>query len=155
MKRITIVEIISVLFMILFLYTGISKLIEYPVFKEQVATSPLLAPVAPVIAGGLPFLEFLLVVLLIIPRWRLKGLYASTALMMAFTIYIITMMIFADHLPCSCGGILAELSWGQHIVFNSVFIALGVIGIVLQKKLRNQASDVWNTASKQPNLNIK
>lgn len=153
MKRITIVEIISVLFMILFLYTGISKLMEYPVFKEQVATSPLLAPVAPVIAGGLPFLEFLLVVLLIIPRWRLKGLYASTALMMAFTIYIIAMMIFAENLPCSCGGILAELSWGQHIVFNSVFIGLGVIGIILEKKL-HQASDAWNTISKQPNLDM-
>ena len=153
MKRSTAVEIISILFMILFLYTGISKLMEYPVFKEQIAVSPLLSPVAPVIAGGLPFLEFLLVVLLMIPRWRLKGLYASTALMMAFTVYIIAMMIFADHLPCSCGGVLAGLSWGQHIIFNSGFIGLGVIGIILDRK-HHKASDVWNTAGKQPNLDV-
>jgi len=143
MKRTTIVEIISVLFIILFLYTAISKLMEYSVFKEQLAASPFLAPVASFVAPSLLAVEFLLILLLAIPRWKLKGLYVSTALMAIFTLYIIVMMFFADHLPCSCGGVLAELSWGQHIIFNFVFIALGIVGIALEKKIRKTVEDKW------------
>jgi hypothetical protein len=95
-------------------------------------------------------LEFLLVLLLAVPRWRLKGLYASTALMIAFTLYIIALMSFNDTLPCSCGGILAQLSWGQHIIFNTVFIGLGIIGIKLEKNLRKARVDEWHHFVNQP-----
>jgi uncharacterized membrane protein YphA (DoxX/SURF4 family) len=149
MKRTALfVEIIVFLFVILFLYTGISKIMDYDIFKEQLAESPVLKPVAQLVAIGLPLLEFLLSAMLIIPRWRLKGLYFSTALMIAFTIYIIALMLFADHLPCSCGGVLAQLSWGQHIVFNSVYIVLGVIGIILERNNRNTAGEAYNTVEK-------
>lgn len=150
MKRSTIIETICVLFVILFLYTGISKLTEYSVFKEQLAESPVLKPFASLVATGLPLLEFLLVLLLAVPRWRLKGLYASTALMIAFTLYIIALMSFNDTLPCSCGGILAQLSWGQHIIFNTVFIGLGITGVKLEKKLRKARVDEWHAYVNQP-----
>lgn len=154
MKKITIIEIIVVLYAILFLYTGVSKIMEYNVFKEQLAESPILAPVAPLVAGGLPIVEFLLVKLLVVPRWRLKGLYASTGLMIAFTLYIIALMSFNDQLPCSCGGVLAALSWGQHIVFNSVFIVLGIVGVILEKKVRRAVVANWNRVMQEPNLDM-
>jgi uncharacterized membrane protein YphA (DoxX/SURF4 family) len=132
----TIVEIISMLFVILFLYTGVSKLMEYGVFKEQIADSPILKPVAPLIAWGLPLTEFLVSIILIIPRWRLKGLYASLILMVAFTLYIGAIMIFNKELPCSCGGIISELSWKGHLIFNSVFIGLAFAGVVLERQIK-------------------
>jgi uncharacterized membrane protein YphA (DoxX/SURF4 family) len=140
----TIVEIISVLFIILFLYTGISKLMEYGVFKEQIADSPILQPIAPVIAWGLPLTEFLVTILLIIPRWRLKGLYASLILMIAFTLYIGAIMTFNKELPCSCGGIISELSWQGHLIFNSLFIGLAFAGVVLEKRIRRSQKTDWN-----------
>lgn len=136
LSKSTIVEIISVLFIILFLYTGISKLMEYGVFKEQIADSPILQPIALVIAWGLPLTEFLVTILLIIPRWRLKGLYASLILMIAFTLYIGAIMTFNKELPCSCGGIISELSWQGHLVFNSIFILLAMAGLLLERKIR-------------------
>lgn len=154
MKRTTIIEAIVVLFIILFLYTGISKLMEYDVFREQIAASPVLAPIAPLVARWLPIVEFLLVVMLIVPRWRLKGLYISTALMVAFTIYINALMTFNDQLPCSCGGVLAELSWGQHIVFNSFFIVMGIAGVILEKKLRRATIANWTRVGQQPAVGI-
>ncbi|NII25833.1 hypothetical protein HB364_12110 [Pseudoflavitalea sp. X16] len=154
MKRTTIIEIIVMLYVILFLYTGISKIMEYGVFKEQLAESPILAPMASLVARGLPIVEFLLVVLLAVPRWRLKGFYASTGLMIAFTIYIIVLMSFNDQLPCSCGGVLAALSWGQHIVFNGVFIVLGIVGVILERKVRRTAADYWHAIVKQPDHSI-
>jgi hypothetical protein len=154
MKRTTITETVVFLFVILFLYTGISKIMEYTVFKEQLRESPILGFAASFVARWLPILEFLLVVLLVVPRWRLKGLYASTALMTGFTIYIIVLMSIADHLPCSCGGVLAQLSWGQHIVFNCVFIALGITGIIAERKIRRDADALWHNIGKEPNLNV-
>ena len=132
----TLVEIISILFVILFLYTGISKLMEYSVFKEQMAESPVLKPFAPFMAWALPLTEFIVSLLLIIPRWRLKGLYASLFLMVAFTLYIGAIMAFNKELPCSCGGIISELSWKGHLIFNSVFILLAFTGVLLERKTR-------------------
>jgi uncharacterized membrane protein YphA (DoxX/SURF4 family) len=135
----TIVDIISVLFIILFLYTGISKLMEYDVFKEQIAENPILNPVASFIAWALPLTEFLVSLMLIIPRWRLKGLYASLFLMIAFTIYIGGIMMFYKELPCSCGGIISLLSWNGHLILNSIFILLAFMGVRLERQLRRAA----------------
>jgi uncharacterized membrane protein YphA (DoxX/SURF4 family) len=143
MKKTTIVETITILFIILFLYTGISKVMDYSVFKEQIATSPILAPVSKLIAAGVPAVEFLVVFLLAIPRWRLKGLYASLILMILFTGYITALLSFSDQLPCSCGGVIELMSWSQHIIFNSLFIALAVVGVVLQKQLKKSFSNEW------------
>ena len=149
MKKTTIVEIIRLLFIILFLYTGISKLTEYAIFKEQLALSPILAPVSTLVAIGLPWVEFLVVLMLIIPRWHLKGLIASMTLMILFTVYIIGILIFSEHIPCSCGGVLAELSWRQHILFNTVFIALAAAGIILEKQVRkNNKNELGNISNK-------
>lgn len=137
----TIVEIISFLFIILFLYTGISKLLEYSVFKEQIAESPILKPIAPFIAWALPLIEFFISLFLIIPRWQLKGLYASLLLMTVFTGYIGAIMTFNKELPCSCGGIISLLSWKEHLIFNSAFILLAFIGVRLQKQIQRSVKN--------------
>ncbi len=117
---------------------------DFSIFKDQLKESPIVGFAAPLVAVGLPAFEFLLVAALVIPRWRLKALYASTALMVAFTVYIIVLMNTADHLPCSCGGVLAELSWGEHIVFNSVFIVLGIAAILLERKTHRMGQVLAN-----------
>ena len=135
LKKATIVEIIALLFIILFLYSGISKLMDYAVFKEQLAESPVLKPFASMVAWGLPVTEFIVSLLLFLPRLRLKGLYASLILMILFTGYIIALFTFSTELPCSCGGVIDMLSWQGHLVFNGVFILLGFTGVYLGKRL--------------------
>jgi uncharacterized membrane protein YphA (DoxX/SURF4 family) len=131
----TIVELIALLYVILFLYTGISKLQDYQVFKEQIAESPVLKPVAGFIAWFLPSTEFAVSLFLFFPRFRLKGLYFAFALMLLFTGYIVLIMTFNKELPCSCGGILAALSWNGHLIFNSAFIGLAIVAIMLARQL--------------------
>jgi len=138
MKRTTIIEIITLLTLSLFLYAGIAKIMDYTLFREQLAESPVLKPFAGFIAMALPIVEFALVVLLLVPRWRLKGLYSSLILLSIFTVYIAVMMLTSDHLPCSCGGLLEELSWKGHIFFNGGFILLNAIAIRLEKHLKKQ-----------------
>ncbi|MEP7372290.1 MAG: MauE/DoxX family redox-associated membrane protein [Chitinophagaceae bacterium] len=129
------VEILSLWFVILFLYTGIAKLLEFDVFQEQLADSPVLQPVAPVVAWGLPLIEFIVSILLFFPKYRLKGLYASFSLMALFTVYIIILLNTSAELPCSCGGIIEQLSWQGHLIFNSILTLLAFLAIRIQKHL--------------------
>jgi uncharacterized membrane protein YphA (DoxX/SURF4 family) len=137
MKKSTIVEIISLLFVILFLYTGISKLMEYDVAREQIALTPLLAPVAKYLVFILPITEIIVSILLFLPRTRRLGLYASLALMIAFTGYVVYILNYNAELPCTCGGVLQQMTWPQHLVFNGVAIVLVLTGIVLGRRIHS------------------
>jgi uncharacterized membrane protein YphA (DoxX/SURF4 family) len=133
MKQTTIIEIITLLFVLLFLYTGTSKLTDYTLFKEQIGQSPILTPIAPGLAWALPFAEYLTAGLLLIPRWRRMGLYAALGLMLLFSGYIIAILSFSQHVPCSCGGVLASLSWKGHLLFNGAFTGLAMAGVLLER----------------------
>jgi uncharacterized membrane protein YphA (DoxX/SURF4 family) len=147
MKRSTIIEIITVLNIILFLYTGIAKIMDYSVFKEQLAVSPILSWAAKPVAMLLPVVEFLIVLMLAIPRWRMKGLYSSFIIMVLFTVYIVALFSVSKEMPCSCGGIIELLSWQQHIIFNSVFIALNAWAIWLLRKEKKAQRSNWSAIS--------
>lgn len=70
--------------------------------------------------------------LLIIPeRTRLIGLYGAFGMMVMFTTYIVLASRFSDYVPCSCGGVIENLTWTEHLVFNTVFVLLGMAGILL------------------------
>lgn len=134
MKKSILLEIISTLFVILFVYTAISKFMDFSVFREQIASSPVLKPVAGAAAFIVPGIELVVALLLLIPSQRLKGLYASLALMLVFTIYIIIILNFSEHIPCSCGGVIELMSWREHLVFNCVFILLAILAIWLSRR---------------------
>lgn len=120
---------------------------DYSTFKEQLSESPLLGSMAGLIAIGLPLAEFFVVILLIVPNWRLKGFYAALTLMTVFTVYVIALLSFSNKLPCSCGGIISELSWPQHLVFNGLFILLACLGLILEKRRKQSDRILWNTLS--------
>lgn len=145
MRRSTIIEIIIFLYCVLFLYTGISKLTDLSVFKEQLSESPLFSRVVPLIAIAVPAMEFLIVLLLLIPRWRLKGFYAALILMVSFTIYIVVLLSIDDKLPCSCGGIISQLSWPQHLLVNTSFIIMAIAGIFLQRTFQKEYKGSWSS----------
>jgi uncharacterized membrane protein YphA (DoxX/SURF4 family) len=144
MRRSTISGLISLLFILLFLYTAISKIMGYAVFKEEIALSPLLAPFSGAIAWGLPKIEIVTAILLAVPHWRLKGMYVSFFLMILFTAYILATLNFSESIPCSCGGLLEQMPWKIHIVFNGGFIILAWVGIRLEKLGRKERRQLWS-----------
>lgn len=135
-----IADIISALLLVLFMYTSVSKLTGYQVFKDVLTASPLLKSYAGIIAWLLPLTEIAIVVLLFIPRYRIRGLIASVILITLFTIYLVYMIAFTPNLPCSCGGVIRLLTWPQHIVFNLFFIFLSFTGIILYRRANNLES---------------
>lgn len=131
MKYTRAVEMISSLFILLFVYTAVSKFLDFDSFKAVITQSPLIGSFAYVIAWLLPTLELWVAGLLFIERTRPAGLYAALILMIGFTGYIIYMLLFSSHLPCSCGGVIKYLSWRSHIFFNVFWILLAVLAIKL------------------------
>ena len=137
-------EIICLLFFALFLYTAISKAIDIERFKWALGKSPLFKNFKnwlpyPVIAS-----ELIVSSLLLCRNLRLVSLYASMGLMGVFTAYVIFVLQYSrvsHHLPCSCGGVISQMNWSQHLVFNLFFLGLAWLGIVLYD--RQQATQKY------------
>lgn len=121
-------------FIFLFVYAALSKVTTLDSFEAVLATSPLIGKAAAVVAILLPASELGIASLLFIPKCRRLGFFAAFILMGAFSGYILYMLLFVPHLPCSCGGLLQLLSWKQHLVFNLMFTGLAFLGGLLETR---------------------
>lgn len=131
MKRSTIVEIISSLLILIFVYAAVTKLLDYQTFKSQLNKSPFISRFAGIITWALPIFEIQIAFALAYKTTRVLGLYASLFLMTMFTAYIYAMLRFSYSLPCSCGGLLSKMSWEEHLWFNAGFVGITIGGIFL------------------------
>ena len=138
MKRNRITDIISGLLAFLWMYAAVSKLNSYTTFRIQLSQSPFITRFAKAIALVVPGIEMGIAVMLAILRVRLFALYATLFLFSLFTAYIFAMLHYSYYIPCSCGGVLASLSWSQHILLNVAFIIVTLVGIVLTELNKNQ-----------------
>ena len=126
-------ETITALLVFLFLYTGLSKYVEFESFRVTLHQSPLLANFSKAIAVSLPGLEILVTLLLILPKTRRTGFVISFCILTIFTGYLIYMIRTDPNLPCTCGGVIAKMSWPQHVIFNIFFLALTGVGLFLER----------------------
>lgn len=129
----TIVPTASLLLVLLFAYTATSKLLDLDTFEWRLAQMPHLSAHADLLQWGVPFSELTITGLLLFPRSRILGLYASFALLGLFTIYIIVVLASDHPTPCSCGGIISTLGWREHILFNGAFMLMA-LGAILQSR---------------------
>ncbi len=132
-----IIAVTRYLLIFLFTYTGISKLIDHDNFLTSLLLSPLIRNQALILVWLVPVIELLIVSLLLSDKYRQTGLVCSLILMIVFTVYVAYMILFIKHLPCTCGGVIKELSWSNHILFNSFCILLITISLffTIQHKL--------------------
>lgn len=136
MIRRAFVNIATMLYVFLFVYTAASKLSEYERFAVQLGQSEMLTRFATELAWLVPGAELVISVLLIIPASQLVGLYAAFTMMVMFTSYIVFTTQFSDYVPCSCGGVIEKLSWSDHITFNLAFMIISVLAILLYARPR-------------------
>lgn len=122
---------ISLTCIFLFVYTAYSKTIGHEQFLDGLKRVAGIGPYALYISWLVPAAEFIVAVLLVIPKTVKWGLYGFTGLMTVFTIYILGVLLWAKNLPCHCGGAIEKLSWAQHVWFNLAFIALAVCALWL------------------------
>lgn len=117
-------------FIILFVYAAISKLTDFENFQVQVAQSPLLSAFATFIAYTTVIGELIIALMLCFKKSRLLGLYLFLGFMTAFTVYIFLILNYSPFVPCSCGGVLEDLGWWEHLWFNGVVCLVTVFIII-------------------------
>jgi hypothetical protein len=136
------VEIICGLVVLLFLYTAVSKFMDFKTYKEDMYSQPFPHDVATFFIWAVPLFEVVIAAAIFSPvivkneRIRKRGLYASLILMSLFTLYtgVVLAKVFG-HIPCSCGGVIKGLTWTQHMFFNLFFVVIISLAIRLWKRM--------------------
>ena len=128
-----IVQATELIFVLLFVYAAISKILDAEQFRLELGKSPLLSNYGDLIALGIPSLEIATSIFLLIPRTKFLALHGALSLMVAFTTYIFLILNFTNHIPCSCGGVLDQLGWTEHLIFNLFFISLAILALLIYK----------------------
>lgn len=137
---------VSWLLILLFAYTAFSKaqlftskaIIDVSQFRDDMFKSPVLQNHVQVLGYLIPGIEFIICIMLLIKATKLVGYYLSLLLLCTFAGYIIFMMNVYPALPCTCGGIIEELSWHGHLLLNIFFILITTRAIVLTHKQKKQ-----------------
>src|SRR6266542_2691309 len=127
----TLSTLIITLFVFLFTYTAVSKILHHNLFLITLIQSPILYSQATIISWLLPIVELLTVVLLIIKKTQRIGMYITFTLMLIFSAYVLYLLVFIPNLPCSCGGVLQSLTWNQHLILNLLLSFLALSEILL------------------------
>src|ERR1700761_6953488 len=110
LKRQVLLECISALLILLFLYASLSKFMDFKTFTREMNNQPLPNSWTPFLVYFIPCTEILLSIFLIFERTRLLGFYGSLILMGLFTIYATVILLhFFGYVPCSCGGVIKRL----------------------------------------------
>lgn len=128
-------KMVTIIMALIFLYAGTSKFFELDTFYYQLSKSPLIPyGYNEYVGNAILFIEFLVVYLIF--KNKIKySLLLSFSLMFFFSLYIGYLLYFSYYIPCSCGGILGNLSWENHLVFNvSLAILSGLAYIFVDEK---------------------
>jgi len=114
----------SILLILLWSSTGLSKILEFAEFKQQLITilgEDMAKPVSIVI----PSLELIAAMTIPFGKTGTLGLYLSLILMTTFTAYVILVITgYFGPAPCTCGGIITALSWKQHLIVNIILLLI-------------------------------
>ena len=133
-----IIHIVCYLYILLFVYAAVSKLLDFKNFQAQLGQSPLLSAYTGWVSFAVIIAEIFIAILLSVKRFNILGLLFAFALMALFTTYIIVITNYSYYVPCSCGGILQNMEWKDHLIFNICFLAFAVTGILLHLKVDNK-----------------
>lgn len=113
------------------------KLVNVDAFTGAMAKSPALRPYVHILAYLIPASELVACFLLLFSKTKKWGYWLSLVLLTSFTGYIIYIIAaYSQELPCTCGGVISQMSWSQHLLFNLFFILLSVKAILSYKRSR-------------------
>jgi len=123
------------LLILLFAYAAVSKLADFTMFRHEMHNQNFPPEVADALVFFIPSAELVAIALLLTERWQRAGLVLSAILMAVFTGYIgLVLTGYWQRVPCSCGGVLKNMSWKAHFVFNLFFLAISLAALAQQYK---------------------
>ena len=103
------VEVICFLYILLFVYAAVNKLLDFENFQVQLAQSPLLSAFAGPISYTVIAVEVVIALMLCFQKSKKAGLYAGFSLMVMFTGYIVIILKYSPFIPCSCANLYTQV----------------------------------------------
>ena len=138
------------LLVLLFVYAALSKLFTFSDFDQQLHNQSFPSWLADFLLYFLIPAEIITALLLCFKRTIISGLLFSSAMLLAFTSYIAMVMLhFWERVPCSCGGILNQMGWTTHLIFNSFFLILNLLALYLYTFESKELNKVNTTTNSQ------
>lgn len=120
---------------LLWFYAAGSKWVAFHDFTSAMHKQALWPALEEALIYGLPLIEFVVAILLLYSQTLTPGLYASAGLLFAFSVYIIFVLLHAfGQVPCACGGLIEDMGWTFHLVFNLAFLALTLTNILVKHR---------------------
>ncbi len=118
----------------LFFYTVFHKLDNINLFESSLLKSSLIdKDQVTIVKYGLIVSEIVVIIILLLRKF-INGLYISFFLLFIFTIYLIVLNNFSIYDGCSCGGVFSLMSYTSHLLVNAFFIILNLIAIFTYQK---------------------
>lgn len=134
-NSVLIFDVISYLFVLLFVYTAVSKLMTIATFQKVLSHYPMLTRYTVFTSYAVPTIELLVAALFVHNKTKVIGMITTLILILIFLLYIVFMLhSLGTNLPCSCGGIISKLSWKDHIWFNAILIILAGFALRIRKQ---------------------
>ena len=135
--KIVVITASKYLLVILFMYAGITKLLDRQAFYTSLLNSPLIPDHKEFINGlswFVPAVELLLAAILLLTKKLKKAFIGAAILLSIYTLYISSILWLAPYIPCSCAGIIKGASWLQHLIFTVFFLLISLLAISIKNK---------------------
>ncbi|HWK06835.1 MAG TPA: MauE/DoxX family redox-associated membrane protein [Puia sp.] len=130
-KRQVLLKPISALLILLFLYASISKSLDFKTFVGVKINQAFPNSWIPFLIWAMNCSEIAINLSLIFERICLVGFYALLILTIIFTLYAGSAFLhFFVYVPAP--GVIRNLNWRQHLLFNLFFVTLAIISILLK-----------------------
>ena len=118
----------------LFIYTAVSKVYDWQGTKLAMYNQLFPEWMADILLFTLPVLELGIASMLLVSAWRKTGLLLSVLLLILFTGYVGYIGLgLSARVPCSCGGVLSSMDWGEHLLFNLAFLGIAGYGLWFER----------------------
>lgn len=132
-----IINLITAALIFLWVYAAMSKLINYEQSRGEMLSQPMAPWLEKILVWVVPLTELIAATMLIYKRTKLYGLLLSCLLLISFSVYIaLVINLVFNRIPCSCGGLLKNMSWEAHLLFNLSFLALSLYALFYTIKER-------------------
>lgn len=118
---------IRYLLIFLFAYAATDKILSPGLFANDLLKARYLdIHVVPWLIWAVPFFEIVVALLLIVNRYTKIGLSVGLCLMSVFTWHLLILWRSNPNSPCSCGGLIDQMSPPVHLTMN-LLIMFGIL----------------------------
>lgn len=128
-------QLISAAFILLWVYTAGSKLVNFATYKLEMEHQVFSLFFSHLLIILIPAAELFTALLLLFSKTNKLGLIFSLLLIFSFTVYIALILVnYFPKIPCSCGGVIGTLGWKAHLVLNLIFLAAAILALFNKPK---------------------